>query len=395
MDTTIQITKTPTLKKTTRKFKVAGENYLLTHTANGYTVDHLTPEGGEKILVNMAKTLKEAREGLSFILSAQSYLRSIGAEVKGRRFTVATRFGALNVSLYADMIACQFEKPEEAGKALYGVNKNAGKHNRSFFRDLKLSVEDKLDQLKEHIEPLLFEGAAAESPFVPPTERESAQEEAERQTAAVPKTFTSRFYKGELKALLANASTEAARVNITNVAFWYGAAAVTDGHSAFCYAEAGKASWTGRAGPSAHLSPGKAAVYPRGQLETVLKACKARSVVDIDTATDEARVFHADRDGAETPAGVFQLTRYEGLFPPLRQILPDMNAYGERDAAALIGWNAALLSRVLQGFMSVSSSRLTTSRFSLPDSELSPVRIDFENADTARQWTAVVMPMRI
>jgi hypothetical protein len=209
---------------------------------------------------------------------------------------------------------------------------------------------------------------------------------------ATTENFTTCLRKGELKALLSCASKDPKRVNLTNVQFFQGAAAATNGHVALVFADKGFR-WN-KPDTSPHISARKCVAYEREGLEQAVKAAKKTSLIKISTETDEASITHVDRKGNETLACLISLTRRESLVPPVAQVIPaERDGYG--DAACVIGWRTDTLLTVSKAFDTASGMKHPAMRFSLPTNGLDVTRIDHEDPTTDRTWTACLMPVRL
>jgi hypothetical protein len=365
------IFKTP--KRAYGSYTVTKDKYF------GYTV---RCDVTDKFVFQGPKTLSATREALSFVLGAIDYLVALGGERDGFDVTIETPLSPLTVRVQNDGVYCRFENAKLASSVLgtYRVNKYSGKYNLHFFEGLEGGTENRLESLASHV------GAALESePPVAPADKPAPN------PGAVPDTFVSQLTKAELKALIDNACTDEARPLLCGVFFYYGAAVVSDGYTAFGYANCDMAEW----GKSKHLEPAGAVGYTRDSLAGVLKLAKRNSRIEIDTAADRATVFHQLKDGTEAEGPSAPLKRSSSKPRPLNGVFPARaNSMGESNRAQVVGMNAHLLSRVFGSFKTFAKAHVGV-EITWPEDNLSPMRADYFDVDANRLWTAVVMPVRI
>jgi len=386
MNTAPQPVKVPALKKSTETFGAGDNAFRLLHCAGNLREYDVREALTDRIIVSGSKSLRAVREDLSYVLTAQNYIESLGGvlEASTRRYRLETKFGPMYVSLYRNWIACRFDNAKEAAATLgaTSVNDYSGKYNRHFQE--KATVEERLIELVAHIEPTLGEREEGEpkTPKLPKIE--------------IPKNYKTSLNKNELKALIQNACDDDSRPNLNGVFFYYGGAIATDGHSAFGYAET-SIKGVGELGWSNHLGlPEHATCYTLPTLREAAKFAKKGDEIRIDTKKNEAAIFRTE-NGRSIRVASFPLKKASKAKFDLDRVFPQrVRRFGqETKTCGTVGFNAYLMDRLLKGITAVTSHKsLSTTIFAMPTDPYEPVRMDHEEVDTGRLWTAIAMPVR-
>lgn len=82
-------------------------------------------------------------------------------------------------------------------------------------------------------------------------------------------------------------------------------------------------------------------------------------------------------------------------FPDWRSVLPDRASADARDGARVVGVNPELLARIALIARAIGGAKSRAVALTLPPEPLTPIMAHATDPDTAAEWCALVMPMRI
>lgn len=189
--------------------------------------------------------------------------------------------------------------------------------------------------------------------------------------------------KKELQLILHTTSKDAARINLYGVFFGPGFMVSTNGHALAVMKE----SWVETLPKNAEGFR----TYARDGLDTVAKLASVKGTIEIDCEKHEANIWPGVVGMGQAQTVKLQST--ETNFPPYLQVIPRFESGESRTGTGYIGMGASLLGGILAAYAKLQKSACL--RWQLGDSPLDPTRLDFNDRDSGRDWTTVVMPMRI